>query len=133
MPDHTSIQPIDPVSDPRVAHKAALLNGVTYHYLYGEPKNGQVKATIFLIHGWPDLCVGWRYQIPFLLDMGFRVVVPDMMGYGGTVSLAGLLLFACHTRYCKDSLTSGASSFLAGSGESRARAASLAELQNRLN
>jgi pimeloyl-ACP methyl ester carboxylesterase len=38
------------------------------------------------IHGWPDLSLGWRYQIPMLLDMGFRVVAPDMMGYGGTVS-----------------------------------------------
>jgi hypothetical protein len=37
------------------------------------------------IHGWPDLSIGWRYQIPFLLDMGFRVVAPDLMGFGGTV------------------------------------------------
>lgn len=29
--------------------------------------------------------MGWRYQIPFLLDQGLRVVAPDMMGYGGTV------------------------------------------------
>jgi hypothetical protein len=32
--------------------------------------------------------MGWRYQIPLLVDMGFRVVAPDMMGYGGTVSLS---------------------------------------------
>lgn len=38
------------------------------------------------IHGWPDLSMGWRYQIPLLVDMGFRVLAPDMMGYGGTVS-----------------------------------------------
>jgi hypothetical protein len=30
--------------------------------------------------------MGWRFQIPVLVDMGFRVVAPDMMGYGGTVS-----------------------------------------------
>jgi hypothetical protein len=30
--------------------------------------------------------MGWRYQIPALVDMGFRVVAPDMMGYGSTVS-----------------------------------------------
>ena len=29
--------------------------------------------------------MGWRYQIPLLVDMGMRVVAPDMMGYGGTV------------------------------------------------
>jgi len=36
--------------------------------------------------------MGWRYQIPLLVDMGFRVVAPDMMGYGGTVSISMLLL-----------------------------------------
>jgi hypothetical protein len=34
--------------------------------------------------------MGWRFQIPVLVDMGFRVVAPDMMGYGGTVSSARL-------------------------------------------
>lgn len=37
------------------------------------------------IHGWPDLSLGWRYQIPLLVSLGLRVVAPDMMGYGGTV------------------------------------------------
>ncbi|KAI9773567.1 MAG: hypothetical protein M1840_006841 [Geoglossum simile] len=36
------------------------------------------------IHGWPDLSMGWRYQISSLMDLGLRVVVPDMMGYGRT-------------------------------------------------
>ncbi|OCK75699.1 alpha/beta-hydrolase [Lepidopterella palustris CBS 459.81] len=78
------VTPIDPVSDARVAHNTALLNGQTYHYLLGVPRDGKFRATAFLIHGWPDLCMGWRYQIPFLLDMGFRVVAPDLMGFGGT-------------------------------------------------
>jgi len=78
------VQPIDPVSDPRVEHKTAQLNGQTYHYLYAVPKSGEYTHTVFLIHGWPDLSMGWRYQIPLLVDMGMRVVAPDMMGYGGT-------------------------------------------------
>ncbi|KAF1847363.1 alpha/beta-hydrolase [Cucurbitaria berberidis CBS 394.84] len=79
-----AIQPIDPVSDERIEHKTTKLNGYTYHYLYAVPKGGQYTETVFLIHGWPDLSMGWRYQIPLLVDLGFRVVVPDMMGYGGT-------------------------------------------------
>ncbi|KAF2498045.1 epoxide hydrolase [Lophium mytilinum] len=78
-----AIKPIDPVSDTRVARKTALLNGQPYHYLYGEPQ-GPPKGTVFLIHGWPDLSMGWRYQIPFLLEKGFRVVAPDLMGFGAT-------------------------------------------------
>ncbi|KAF2763482.1 alpha/beta-hydrolase [Pseudovirgaria hyperparasitica] len=84
MPARTSIKPIKPYSDPRVQHKTAVLNGQTYHYLFGRPYNGPVRGTIFLVHGWPDLAIGWRYQIPFLLEMGFVVVAADMMGYGGT-------------------------------------------------
>lgn len=29
--------------------------------------------------------MGWRYQIPMLVDMGLRVVAPDCLGYGRTV------------------------------------------------
>jgi hypothetical protein len=36
--------------------------------------------------------MGWRYQIPALVDMGFRVVAPDMMGYGSTVSAISITL-----------------------------------------
>ncbi|KAL6150829.1 hypothetical protein ACJBU6_11095 [Exserohilum turcicum] len=28
--------------------------------------------------------MGWRYQIPMLLELGMRVVAPNMMGYAGT-------------------------------------------------
>jgi soluble epoxide hydrolase/lipid-phosphate phosphatase len=34
------------------------------------------------IHGFPDLSMAWRYQIPQLLKLGFRVVCPDCIGYG---------------------------------------------------
>jgi len=70
-------------NDSRVQYKTANLNGVTYSYILAEPQ-GKVLNTIFLVHGWPDISFGWRYQIPHLTSLGLRVVVPDMMGYGGT-------------------------------------------------
>ncbi|RDW65207.1 hypothetical protein BP5796_09899 [Coleophoma crateriformis] len=70
-------------NDPRYQYKTANLNGITYGYMLAEPK-GTPTGTIFLIHGFPDMSFGWRYQIPFLLSLGLRVVCPDMMGYGGT-------------------------------------------------
>ncbi|KAG8531491.1 uncharacterized protein KY384_003120 [Bacidia gigantensis] len=36
------------------------------------------------VHGWPDLAVGWRYQIPMLTGSGYQVIAPDCIGYGGT-------------------------------------------------
>jgi len=72
-------------NDPRIQHKTANLDGITYSYLLAEPQ-GKPVNTIFLIHGWPDLALGWRYQIPLLLSLNLRVVVPNMMGYAGTDS-----------------------------------------------
>ncbi|EOD52658.1 putative epoxide hydrolase protein [Neofusicoccum parvum UCRNP2] len=81
----STVAKLDPeFSDPRVSLKTAVLNGRTYRYILGVPQDGQFKATIVLVHGWPDLAFGWRYQIPALIELGFRVVAPDMMGYGGT-------------------------------------------------
>ena len=43
--------------------------------------------------------MGWRYQIPLLVDMGMRVVAPDMMGYGGTVRQIQRF---CDSGYCTE-------------------------------
>ncbi|KAI8634980.1 Alpha/Beta hydrolase protein [Xylariaceae sp. FL1651] len=70
-------------NDPRVEHKFAEVGDITYHYMLAKPK-GKPTATVFLIHGWPDLGMGWRNQVPFLLSLNMQVVVPDMLGYGQT-------------------------------------------------
>lgn len=70
-------------NDPRVQSKTATVRGKTYHYLHGKPEGKQV-GTILLVHGFPDLSLGWRYQVPLLQSMGLQVIVPDMLGYGGT-------------------------------------------------
>ncbi|KAJ3112616.1 hypothetical protein HDU96_004367 [Phlyctochytrium bullatum] len=37
---------------------------------------------VVLVHGYPDLWYGWRHQIRFLSEHGFRVIAPDVRGYG---------------------------------------------------
>ncbi|KAK3942962.1 alpha/beta-hydrolase [Diplogelasinospora grovesii] len=69
-------------TDTRVEHHTAAVNGKTYHYLLGTPSTSSPAGTVLLVHGWPDLSFGWRYQVPFLLSQGYRVIVPDMLGYG---------------------------------------------------
>ncbi|HLH49945.1 MAG TPA: alpha/beta fold hydrolase, partial [Roseiarcus sp.] len=39
---------------------------------------------VLLCHGWPELSYSWRRQIPVLAAAGYRVVAPDMRGYGET-------------------------------------------------
>jgi pimeloyl-ACP methyl ester carboxylesterase len=37
---------------------------------------------VVLCHGFPELAFSWRHQIPALADEGFRVLAPDMRGFG---------------------------------------------------
>jgi len=37
-----------------------------------------------LVHGWPESWYSWRHQIPMLVQAGYRVVAPDVRGYGGS-------------------------------------------------
>lgn len=67
----------------------AIIGTNVYSYLVSEPSpaavvGGKPKGTIVLLHGFPDLSYGWRYQIPHLTGLGYRVVAPDMLGYGRT-------------------------------------------------
>ncbi|WP_199730618.1 alpha/beta fold hydrolase [Amycolatopsis panacis] len=39
---------------------------------------------VVLAHGFPDLAYSWRHQVPALVAAGYRVVVPDMRGYGAS-------------------------------------------------
>ncbi|MFG2583421.1 alpha/beta fold hydrolase [Streptomyces malaysiensis] len=39
---------------------------------------------VVLVHGFPDLAITWRLQIATLVAAGYRVVAPDMRGYGGS-------------------------------------------------
>lgn len=87
--------PVDKLkpNDPRVQSRTATVRGKTYHYLHGKP-SGTPRGTILLVHGWPDLSFGWRHQVPFLLSLGLQVIVPDMLGYGGTDAPQDLALYS---------------------------------------
>lgn len=37
---------------------------------------------IIFLHGWPELSLSWRGQLPIFGSLGFRAIAPDMRGYG---------------------------------------------------
>ena len=39
---------------------------------------------VILVHGWPELWYSWRHQIKPIARAGYRVVAPDVRGYGGS-------------------------------------------------
>ncbi len=39
---------------------------------------------VIMVHGWPESWYSWRHQIGPVRDAGYRVVVPDVRGYGAS-------------------------------------------------
>jgi pimeloyl-ACP methyl ester carboxylesterase len=54
-------------------------NGIRMHYV--EAGTGPL---VLLLHGFPESWYSWRHQLGALADAGFRVVAPDLRGYGQT-------------------------------------------------
>lgn len=60
-------------------HRDIITNGIRMHYVtMGE------GPLIVLLHGFPEFWYSWRYQIPFLANLGYTVVAPDLRGYNDT-------------------------------------------------
>ncbi|OMJ29298.1 Bifunctional epoxide hydrolase 2 [Smittium culicis] len=73
---------MDPLVPSSFNHKFVVVNGNRIHYV----DEGNSNKVVVCVHGFPDLWYGWRYQIPYLVSLGYRVIVPDVRGYGQTDS-----------------------------------------------
>ena len=60
--------------------KTMKIGGYNYHV----SDQGKGDKVAFLVHGMPDDGSCWKYQAPALLKAGYRVIVPDTLGYGRT-------------------------------------------------
>lgn len=68
-------QTLDPTA------RKVRVNGIDMHV--------QVQGTgpaVLLCHGFPELHRSWRHQVKALAAQGFRVIAPDLRGYGQTDS-----------------------------------------------
>jgi pimeloyl-ACP methyl ester carboxylesterase len=43
-----------------------------------------VGPAVVLLRGFPDSSALWRHQIPVLTEAGYRVIVPDLRGFGAS-------------------------------------------------
>jgi pimeloyl-ACP methyl ester carboxylesterase len=55
------------------------VNGISLHVT--EAGEGPL---VVLVHGFPELGYSWRHQVSALAEAGYRVIAPDMRGYGGS-------------------------------------------------
>jgi len=56
-------------------------NGISFRALAEGPADGPLAI---LLHGFPELAISWKRQLPALAAAGMRAVAPDLRGYGGT-------------------------------------------------
>ena len=56
-----------------------VIDGMRIHYLDEGPNDGE---TLFLLHGEPAWSFLFRKMIPIFTEAGYRVVVPDLVGFG---------------------------------------------------
>lgn len=55
------------------------IEGYRIHYVDEGPRDGQV---VLLLHGQPSWSYLYRHMIPPLAEQGYRVIAPDLVGFG---------------------------------------------------
>lgn len=83
----------------------------TTHYLAAGPLDGPL---VIFVHGWPELSLSWRHQLPVFGALGFRAVAPDMRGYGRSS------VYPRHADYAQAEVVQDMLELLAGLGRERA-------------
>ncbi|MEM9168443.1 MAG: alpha/beta hydrolase [Pseudomonadota bacterium] len=44
----------------------------------------EAGPAVMLVHGWPEIAYSWKRQIGPLADAGYRVIAPDLKGFGAS-------------------------------------------------
>lgn len=71
-----------------------MTNGIRLHTVMAGPQSG---IPVILLHGFPDYWRGWLKQIPALVEVGCRVVVPDQRGYNLSDKPKGVKSYEVYT------------------------------------
>jgi pimeloyl-ACP methyl ester carboxylesterase len=61
-----------------IRHHTVHANGIRQHYI-----DAGSGPPVVLLHGFPETSYAWRHQVPVLAER-YRVVAPDLRGYGET-------------------------------------------------
>jgi len=81
------------------------------HYLAAGPEDGPL---LIFVHGWPELSLSWRHQLPVFAGLGFRAIAPDMRGYGHSSN------YDSHDAYAQRHVVEDMLELLDGLGRERA-------------
>jgi pimeloyl-ACP methyl ester carboxylesterase len=69
---------------------------------------------LIFVHGWPELSLSWRHQLPAFAALGFRCIAPDMRGYGRSNT------YKRHEDFAQEEIVTDMVELLAALGRDRA-------------
>ncbi|MBK9260970.1 MAG: alpha/beta hydrolase [Polyangiaceae bacterium] len=73
----------------RIETRMIDANGLTFEV----DECGSGPKFALLLHGFPESKYSWRYQIPLLEKLGYRVWAPNLRGYGKTSKPEGVMAY----------------------------------------
>jgi len=77
-------------AEAEIRHEFVQANGLRFHVA----TCGEGDRLALLLHGFPECWYSWRYQMPLLASLGYRVWAPDLRGYGETTWLPNVRDYA---------------------------------------
>ena len=92
-------------------HEVTYGDSKKIFYLAAGPSTGPL---MIFMHGWPGIGKTWHYQLTAFASLGFRVVAPDMPGYGKSSARK------VHSDYAQEHIIQGMLAVLADTGRDEA-------------
>jgi epoxide hydrolase 4 len=80
----------NPAPESWITVRTVQANGLDFEL--AEAGSGDRLA--LMLHGFPELNYSWRFQIPLLVERGWRVWAPNLRGYGATSKPDGVRAYA---------------------------------------
>jgi pimeloyl-ACP methyl ester carboxylesterase len=74
----------------------------------------ETAPLLIFVHGWPELSISWRHQLPVFAALGFRCIAPDMRGYGRSST------YARHEDFAQEQIVADMVELLASLGRDKA-------------
>ena len=78
------------MAEAAISHDSIKTNGLRFEVTMA----GTGDTLALLLHGFPECAYSWRYQIPLLARLGYRVWAPNLRGYGKTDRPEGISEYA---------------------------------------
>jgi len=74
------------MTEPQYVIKFVRTKDITFEVA----ESGSGDRLALLLHGFPESNFSWRFQLPFLAKLGYRVWAPNLRGYGNTSRPTGV-------------------------------------------